>query len=94
MFGELLSGLGDGLLTIAKTSAPLILPGLLAKHATKIPNESIPYVNGVIGVGLGWAMTGDPQQGAQLGIMGATGSVGLHQMLKMGARKWLKVESL
>lgn len=94
MLGDLLSGLGEGLWAVAKTSAPLVLPGLAMKHLTRLPNNLIPVVNGVIGVGVGWAVTGDPNQGAQLGIAAATGSVGVHQVLKIGTRKIFGVKSL
>jgi hypothetical protein len=94
VLGELLSGLGEGVLEIAKVSGPLLLAGVAKKHLTKMPNNLIPVTNGILGVGIGWATTGDPQQGAQLGLAAATGSVGVHQLFKIGARKWLKVQSL
>lgn len=95
MLGDLLSGIGGGLLEVLKTAGPLLLPGLVMKHVTKLPNDLIPVVNGAIGIGVGWAVTGDPGQGAQMGVLAATGSVGMHQVLKMGTRKLFpKVQSL
>ena len=90
MLGELLSGIGQGLLEVGKASAPLLLSGAVVKHGGKLtswlPNDLIPYMNGVIGIGIGVATTHDPQVGAQYGVLAATGATGFHQVLKIGLR--------
>lgn len=91
--GGLLSGISQGLLEVGKASAPLLVSGALAKHGGRLtswlPNNAIPLANGVVGIAIGVATTGDPQVGAQYGVLAATGATGLHQVLKIGARALL-----
>jgi hypothetical protein len=92
--GSLLSGIGQGVLEVAKASAPLLVSGAVMKHGGKLtswlPNDWIPFANGVIGIGIGVATTGDPKVGAQMGVLAGAGATGLHQVLKIGARALLE----
>lgn len=94
MLGDLLTGLGEGLLEVGKTAAPLLVSGAIMKHGGKltswVPRGMIPVANGVIGTAIGVVVTGDPEQGAQYGILAATTATGLHQVLKIGARAGLE----
>ena len=77
MFGELLAVAG-----------PLILTGAVQKHWTKIPNNAIPYVNGVLGTAVGiWATDGNVGAGVQLGLMASASATGIHQVLKVAINK-------
>jgi uncharacterized membrane protein len=77
MFEELLAVVG-----------PLLLTGVVQKHWTKIPNNAIPYVNGILGTGVGiWASGGDVPAGIQLGLMASASATGIHQVLKVALNK-------
>ena len=45
---EFLNTLGD-VLDIFKIVGPMLVIGAAQKHLTKIPNDTIPWVNGVLG---------------------------------------------
>ena len=80
---DFLGNTGGALLTLF---APVAL-GFVQKHATKIPNDVIPYVNGGVGAIVGTLMTGDIGQGITFGATAAFSGTGVHQILKMGLRK-------
>jgi hypothetical protein len=60
------------------------------KHGIrKLPNNAIPYVNGLIGTGLGLLSGLDAGAAVQAGIMTSVTGTGTHQLLKVGAKKAL-----
>ena len=90
MFGELMSGLGDGLLATLKVAGPALVSGAVMKHGIKkLPNNAIPYLNGVLGMGLALGAGADPSTAVQAGIMTSISGTGTHQLLKVGARQLL-----
>ena len=93
-WGALLHGVGGGLLTVVKASAPLLVSGAVIKHGGKLtswlPNNLIPYANGVVGIAIGVATGQDPAAAGQYGMVAAAGATGLHQVLKVGASALLE----
>lgn len=94
MFADLIAGLGDGLLVVAKTAGPALLSGAVMKHGiSKLNNDAIPYINGVLGAGLAALQGADPSTAVQAGVLTAVGGTGTHQLLKVGTRaladRWL-----
>ena len=89
---DFLGDTGSALLTVF---APVAL-GLVQKHATKIPNNAIPYVNGALGTVVGTMVSGDIGQGLAFGATAAYSGTGIHQILKVGLRSLTKgkVQSL
>ena len=86
MFG-FLGDIGGGALDVLKIAGPMVASGLIQKHATKLPNNAIPWVNGALGTVVGTLATGgDFSQGLQLGLVASSSATGLHQVLKIGTR--------
>lgn len=84
---DFLGDIGGGLFTVLKVAGPAVAAGMVQKHVTKIPNNAIPWINGIGGTILGTVMSGgDIAQGVQLGAAVATSGTGLHQLLKLGTR--------
>lgn len=94
MLGELLAGLGDGLLEVVKTAGPVLLSGAVMKHGiSKLPKGTIPIINGALGAGLAAIQGADAATAVQMGVMTSVAGTGTHQILKIGTRamadKWL-----
>jgi hypothetical protein len=83
---ELFGDIGGSLFGAFKAVAPALGAGLVVKHAGKItdwiPNDAIPLIQIVGGAAVGALSTGDPAQGAAMGVAAGSGAVGLHQFAK------------
>ena len=88
MLGELLTSVGSGLWATVLASAPMLVTGAVIKHGgrlfSKLPNNTIPYLNWGLGTVVGTAVTGDLTEGLQYGTVAAGSATGMHQVLKIG----------
>lgn len=65
-----------------------LVAGAIQKHAiSRLPNDAIPFLNGIIVGGTTLALTRDPILAGQAGISAAAGGTGAHQLLKIGVRQ-------
>jgi hypothetical protein len=72
-----------GLITLAAGAAASVAVGAIQKHATKIPNNVIPFVNFGIGAAVGTISTGDIGAGLALGGAWSATGTGMHQAGKI-----------
>ena len=90
MLGELLGGLWTGASEVFQYAGPALIAGAVMKHGVrKLPNNYIPAINGVLGLGLALLTGADVGTAAQAGVLTAVGGTGTHQLLKITTRKLL-----
>lgn len=73
----------SGLITLAAGAIASAGVGFIQKHATKIPNNAIPFVNFGIGAIAGTVATGDIGSGLALGGAWSVSGTGIHQAGKI-----------
>lgn len=80
------------LLEVALGAAGALVAGTVQKHATKIPNQAIPFLNGLLGFGAGMiASSGNVEASLAFGVASTVGGTGAHQMAKIGTRALTEV---
>jgi len=90
MFAELFGGLLTGVTEVFQVAGPALVSGAVMKHGIrKLPNNAIPAINGVLGLGLALLSGADVGTAAQAGVLTAVGGTGTHQLLKITTRKLL-----
>ena len=73
----------SSLITLAAGAVASVVVGAVQKHATKIPNNVIPFVNFGIGAVVGTISTGDIGAGLALGGAWSASGTGIHQAGKI-----------